>query len=208
MSITVANLVPPRVYAARRTLHQQQAIAYRRARSMHLGEHVLLQFEDERTVRYQIQEMLRAEGIDDIAGMQEQIDSYAALLPSGYNWKATLMLQIPDGQLRAAMRPRLHDIGRRVYLELAGGVRIAAIANEDLPAHDQRPSAVHFLRFEFSAANRAAIHAGDDILLGCEHPDLHLRVPMPAVLRAQLAVDLDEPAAAACVVQAVAACGL
>lgn len=110
MAITLSSLLTKPAYALYRHVHRADMIAYRQTRSLQFGPHAMLYFEDERTVRYQIQEMLRAEGIEDEAGRREQIDLYKPLLPNGRNWKATLMWQIPEPSLRRNLLPQLARI--------------------------------------------------------------------------------------------------
>jgi len=191
-------------YARHRRQHLHGAIAYRRSRSLRLGEHLLLQFEDQHTIRHQIQEILRAEGVEDEAGVREQIDTYARLLPDARNLKLCLMVQIPDAAERRRLLPRLAWIGDHIYLELDGLPRVRAIANEDLHPADRRLSAVHFLRIELDERAAHALREGRPFALGCDHPEYAKQIPVPADLRARLSGDLHEAAtrhAASCALQ-------
>lgn len=191
MSIALPSLMSNQAYAACRREHHGRLIAYRQARSMLVGEHAVLQFEDEQTIRYQLQEMLRVERIEDETEIREQIDTYTALLPNGENWKATLMFQIPDAGLRAALLSRLNEITRRFYIKVQGHVPIHATANEDLDPADHRPLAVHFLRFDLPLPVRRAALGGSAVLVGCDHPDYQTCTVMRAELRDLLAADLS-----------------
>src|SRR5690606_24232348 len=125
-------------------------IAHRRLRSVHLGEHMTLQFEDEQTVRIQIQEMLRIEKIFEEAGIQGEIDAYLPLVPDGSNWKATVLIEYPDPNERKRELARLIGVEDRLFVEVEGHPRAYAIADEDLDReNDEKTSAVHFVRFEF-----------------------------------------------------------
>ena len=133
-----------------------QHIAHRRLRSVRLGEHLNLQFEDEQTVRIQIQEMLRIEKIFEEEGIQDEIDAYAPLVPDGSNWKATVLIEYPDPNERQRELARLIGIEDRLFVEVEGYPRVYAIADEDLDReNDEKTSAVHFVRFEFGEAMRA-----------------------------------------------------
>ena len=79
MTITRDSLLTLEAYARIRKTSRPEVIAHRRLRSVQLGEHMTLQFEDEQTIRRQIQEMLHIEKIFDEAGIQGEIDAYAAL---------------------------------------------------------------------------------------------------------------------------------
>lgn len=198
------NILVGEAYARYRRQHLHGAIAYRRSRSLRLGEHVLLQFEDRHTIRHQIQEILRAEGVEDEAGVREQIETYTRLLPDARNLKLCLMVQIPDAAQRRRLLPRLAWIGHHIYLELDGLPRVRAFANEDLHPADRRLSAVHFLRIALDERVAHALREGRPFALGCDHPEYLEWMPAPAELRDRLRGDLLEAAsrhAASCGVQ-------
>ncbi len=167
-TITRASLLTLEAYAKIRSSSKPAAIAHRRQRSVALGEHITLQFEDEQTIRRQIQEMLHIEKIFDEDGIQSEIDAYAALVPDGSNWKATLLIEYPDVHERKRELARLIDVEDRMFVEVEGHARVYALADEDLDrSTDEKTSAVHFLRFEFSpiAARRdPRRRAGEDRL--------------------------------------------
>jgi hypothetical protein len=166
-------------------------IAHRRLRTVHLGEHLSIQFEDETTIRRQIQEMLHIEKIFDEAGIQGEIDAYAALVPDGTNWKATLLIEYPDPNERKRELGRLIGVEDRVYVEVEGHARSYAIADEDLDReNDEKTSAVHFLRFEFGKPSRDALRAGAHAKLGCDHTNYPAHVAIAAETLASLAGDL------------------
>jgi hypothetical protein len=100
-AITRDNLMTLEAYSRIRKDWKPKIIAHRRLRSVALGEHVTVQFEDEQTVRYQIQEMLRIEKIFDEDGIQSEIDAYGPLVPDGSNWKATMLIEYPDEHERS-----------------------------------------------------------------------------------------------------------
>jgi len=189
--ITADSLMSLETWAKRRKADQARFIAHRRLRSVALGEHMHLQFEDETTIRYQIQEMLRIEKIFEEEGIQAEIDAYAPLVPDGRNWKATLLLAYPDVFERKRELARLIGVEDRVFVEVEGQARVYAIADEDLDREtDEKTSAVHFLRFEFSAAQAAALRAGAAVKLGCDHPHYPSHCTLPADTLASLAGDL------------------
>ncbi len=189
--ITRANLMTLEAYAKIRQSSKPGAIAHRRLRSVHLGENLNLQFEDEHTVRRQIQEMLHIEKIFDEDGIQSEIDAYAALVPDGNNWKATMLIEYPDANERKRELARLIGVEDRMFVEVEGHPRIYAIADEDLDReNDEKTSAVHFVRFEFNAAQRQAVRAGAGVKLGCDHTHYPAHAPIAAETLASLAGDL------------------
>ena len=190
-TITQDSLLARQAYAKIRKSGKPAAIARRRLRSVHLGEHNTLLFEDEATIRRQIQEMLHIEKIFDADGNQLEIDAYAALVPDGGNWKATMLIEYLDQQERKRELARLIGVEDRMFVEVEGHARICAIADEDFYLeNDEKTSAVHFVRFEFTLAARQAVRAGAAVKLGCDHANYPAHMQIPAKALASLAGDL------------------
>jgi hypothetical protein len=191
MTITRDSLLTLEAYASQRKSAKPQIIAHRRLRTVQLGEHISLQFEDEQTIRRQIQEMLHIEKIFDEAGIQGEIDAYAALVPDGSNWKATMLIEYPDPHERKRELARLIGVEDRLFIEVEGHGRAYAIADEDLDReNDEKTSAVHFVRFELPRAAREAIRAGAQVKLGCDHTNYPSHTLIPPDTLASLAGDL------------------
>ena len=191
MPITPDNLMTLEAYAKHRKANKPQIIAHRRLRSVQLGEHLNLQFEDERTIRYQIQEMLRIEKIFEEEGIRSEIEAYAPLVPDGSNWKATVLIEFPDPNERKRELARLIGVEDRLFIEVEGHPRVYAIADEDLDRENaEKTSAVHFARFEFTPAMRQAVRAGAAVRLGCDHRNYPAHVNIPPETLASLAGDL------------------
>jgi hypothetical protein len=190
-NITPDSLMSLEVYSKFRKTHKAEVLAHRKLRSVHLGEHITLQFESETTIRYQIQEMLRIEKIFEEEGIQQEIDAYAPLMPDGSNWKATMLIEYPDVNERKRELARLIGVEDRMFIEVEGHARVYAIADEDLDReNDEKTSAVHFVRFEFPAATKAAIQAGAAVKLGCDHTNYPAHTQISAEALASLAGDL------------------
>ena len=189
--ITADNLMSLETYTKWRKIHKPEVLAHRKLRSVHLGENVHVQFESETTIRYQIQEMLRIEKVFEEEGIQQEIDAYAPLMPDGSNWKGTMMLEYTDINERKRELARLIGIEDRMFIEVEGHPRVYAIADEDLDReNDEKTSAVHFVRFEFNAATKAAIQAGAAVKIGCDHTNYPAHMELPADTLASLAGDL------------------
>jgi hypothetical protein len=189
--ITPDSLMSLEAYSKWRKEHKGEVIAHRQLRSVHLGEHINLQFESEMTMRYQIQEMLRIEKIFEEEGIQQEIEAYAPLVPDGSNWKATLLIEYPDINERKRELARLIGVEDRMFVEVEGYARVYAIADEDLEReNEEKTSAVHFVRFEFTPAMRAAIKAGASVKLGCDHTNYPAHVSIAPETLASLAGDL------------------
>ena len=159
---------------------------------MHLGPHVTLLFEDEITVRYQIQEMLRIERTFEPEGIQEELDAYNPLIPDGRNFKATMLIEYPDEAVRAAQLRVLKGIERATWVRVDGHAKVFAIADEDLARENEtKTSAVHFLRFELDAAMARALKSGAALGMGIDHADYTVALDEVAPeTQAALAADL------------------
>jgi Protein of unknown function (DUF3501) len=191
MTINRESLLSLEAYAKIRTSSKPEMIAHRKLRTVHLAEHVSVQFEDERTIRRQIQEMLHIEKIFDEEGIQGEIDAYAALVPDGGNWKATMLIEYPDVAERKRELARLIGIEDRMFVEVEGHGRVYAIADEDLDREtDEKTSAVHFIRFELSKPMREAVRAGAAVKLGCDHSNYPAHLTIAPETLASLAGDL------------------
>jgi hypothetical protein len=191
MTITPDSLMTLEAYAKFRKTEKAAIVTHRRSRSVRLGEHLNLQFEDERTIRYQIQEMLRIEKIFEEEGILSEIEAYAPLVPDGSNWKATLLIEYPDPNERKRELARLIGVEDRCFVEVEGHSRVYAIADEDLDReNDEKTSAVHFLRFELSPTMRGAVRAGAAVKLGCDHTHYPAHVQVAPETLASLASDL------------------
>ena len=191
MSISRDKLLSLEAYAKVRVSGRPAFIAHRKLRSVQLGEHLNLQFEDEQTVLRQIHEMLHIEKIFDEAGIESEIEAYAPLVPDGSNWKATLLIEYPDPNERKRELGRLIGVEDRVFVEVEGHARSYAVADEDLDREtEEKTSAVHFLRFEFDKPTRDALRAGAGARLGCDHTHYPAHVTIAPETLASLAGDL------------------
>ena len=190
-AITRDSLLTLEAYSKIRKTSRAGAIAHRKLRSVQLGEHITLQFEDEQTIRRQIQEMLHIEKIFDEEGIQSEIEAYGPLVPDGTNWKATMLIEYPDPHERKRELARLIGVEDRMFIEVEGHGRVYAIADEDLDReNDEKSSSVHFVRFEFGQSAREAIRAGALVKLGCDHTNYPAHVTIAADTLASLAGDL------------------
>ena len=190
-NITPESLMSLEQYHKWRKTHKAELLAHRKLRSLHLGEHITLQFESEMTIRYQIQEMLRIEKIFDEEGIAQEIEVYSALVPSGSNWKATMLIEYPDVNERKRELARLVGVEHKMFVEVEGHARVYAIADEDLDrSTDEKTSAVHFMRFELSSAMKASLKAGAAAKLGCDHTNYPAHMNVPEEALTSLASDL------------------
>jgi len=187
-----ASLLSLEAYARQRSDFRARVMAHKKNRRVELGAHVVLAFEDELTIRYQIQEMLRIERVFEEDGIQGELEAYNPLVPDGRNFKATMMIEYPDPAERKRMLARLKGVEDRVWIRVAGGERVYAVADEDLEReNEEKTSAVHFLRFELSEAMAQALKRGADLALGVDHPEYRAEIPaLAGNVRDALGADL------------------
>jgi hypothetical protein len=190
--ITRESLMTLETYAKERPHFRARVLEHKRARTVHLGEHVTLVFEDELTLRYQIQEMLRIEKTFEEAGIQDELDAYNPLVPDGGNFKASMLIEYEDVEERRVALSRLRGVEDRVWVQVAGFARVYAIADEDLErATDEKTSAVHFLRFELDKPMASALKNGAALGVGVDHPAYSAESPAVGdATRKALAEDL------------------
>jgi hypothetical protein len=165
------SLMTLEAYARARKEFRTKVMAHKKNRKVYLGNHVTLMFEDELTMRYQIQEMLHAEKIFEENGIQDELDAYNPLIPDGGNLKATMLIEYPDVEQRRQMLTKLKGVEKRVWVQAAGCSRDYAIADEDMEREDdEKTSAVHFLRFELTPEMIRSLKHGAALVMGIDHP--------------------------------------
>jgi hypothetical protein len=191
--LSVNELFSLERYARERPAFRSRVLEHKRARQLAVGPNVTWLFEDRLTIQYQVQEMLRAERIFEPEGIEEELQSYNPLIPDGSNWKATLLIEFTDESERRRQLTQLKGIEDRCWVQVAGQERVFAIADEDLEReNEEKTSAVHFLRFELSAAMICALRGGAQLAAGIDHERYrHTLQPVPAASRASLLGDFS-----------------
>ena len=186
------SLMTLEAYARERSAFRARVLAHKKPRTVHLGDHVTLTFEDELTIRYQIQEMLRIEKIFEEAGIRDELAAYDPLVPDGTNLKATMLIEYEDVEERRRALEGLRGVEDRLWLRVERFDPVFAIADEDLDReNEQKTSAVHFLRFELTPPMIAGAKGGAALALGVDHPAYRASVdPLPAATRDALVRDL------------------
>ena len=186
------SLMTLEAYAKARHDFRARVLVHKKARTVHLGDHITLIFEDELTLRYQIQEMLRIEKAFEEAAIEDELAAYNPLVPDGSNFKATMLIEYEDVEERRVALMRLKGVEDCVWVAVDGCARVLAIADEDLPrSNEVKTSAVHFLRFELSPDMVAAMKRGAALAVGVDHPACTVQIPkVDAATRDALAADL------------------
>ncbi|MGB7182487.1 MAG: DUF3501 family protein [Burkholderiaceae bacterium] len=190
--ITRESLWTLEAYAKERPAFREKVLAHKKDRNVDIGQHVRLIFEDELTVRYQVQEMLRIEKTFEEAGIMEELSAYNPLIPTGREFKATMMIEYPDPAQRKIELARLKGIEDKVYVQAEGADRVYAIADEDMDrSNDEKTSAVHFLRFTLTDDMAAALKYGVSLTIGIDHENYRATIsPVSDATRQSLIGDL------------------
>jgi hypothetical protein len=186
-----ADLLSLERYSRERNDFRARVIAHKKNRQLGVGPNTMWLFEDRLTVQYQVQEMLRTERIFEAEGIAEELSAYNPLIPDGRNWKATLLIEFPDPEIRKVELERLRGVEDRCWVQVAGHERVYAIADEDLERENEvKTSAVHFLRFELTDAMAASLKGGAALGAGVDHPNYTHVTATPVNVRDALVADL------------------
>ncbi|HUX90023.1 MAG TPA: DUF3501 family protein [Gallionellaceae bacterium] len=179
-------------YASIKTDFRAKVMAHKKHRRVPVGDHATLYFEDALTMQYQVQEMLRLERIFEPEAIQEELDVYNPLIPSGHNWKSTFMVEYDDVEERKKALARLIGIENTVWVQVGNFDKVFAIANEDLSRSEpDKTSAVHFMRFELTQEMVAAAKKGAAIKAGIDHPEYRTETVLTDDKRNSLVTDLQ-----------------
>jgi len=189
-ALSRTDLLSLEAYAQQRDMFRARAIAHKKQRTVHLGEHLTLIFEDRLSIQYQVQEMLRIERIFEAAGIQDELDAYNPLIPSGSNLKATMLIEYADAEQRRRELVRLRGIEHTITLRVQGHATVTAIADEDMErSNDEKTAAVHFLRFELDPTMIADWRAGATITLSSTLPAMPVETSLSPGQQHALAAD-------------------
>lgn len=180
-------------YAQIRSDYRATIMAHKKNRALAIGPNATLYFEDQQTMQYQIQEMLRIEKIFEQDGIRDELNAYNPLIPDGDNWKATFMIEYDDVEERQIMLTKLIGIEKVTWIQVEGFEKITPIANEDLDREtEEKTSSVHFLRFQLSEDMVDAAKDGKPISAGIDHEHYrHELSPISENIRSSLTDDLD-----------------
>ncbi len=190
--LTREDLLSLEDYHQQRPEIRTNTMAHKKSRNLSVGPNVMLYFDDAITLQYQIQEILRAEKVFDTEGIKDELDTYNAMMPTGTNFKATMMIEYVDVAERVAALQQLIGIDRKTWVQVDGFDKVFAISNEDLEREtEDKTSAVHFMRFELTADMIAAVKNGSDVSVGIDHENYtHSVSPVPDNYRQAMVNDL------------------
>ncbi len=195
MALSRQDLWSLEQYAEKRAEFRSKVLEHKKNRYVNLTPNARLIFEDELTLRYQIQEMLRIEKVFEADGIQDELDAYNPLIPDGDNWKCTFMLEFDDVPERRVKLAGLIGVERQVWMQVEGHDKVFAIADEDLEReNDEKTSSVHFMRFQLTPNMIIDAVGGAKIIAGCDHQNMHINgLELNENVRNALANDLEKP---------------
>jgi hypothetical protein len=177
-------------YSEKRAEFRARVLEHKKPRRVDIGPNFTLYFEDRLTIQYQVQEMLRIEKIFEADGIEEELGAYNPLIPDGSNLKCTAMLEFGDVALRKKRLAELVGMEHTVWARVDGHDKVFAISNEDLErSTDEKTSAVHFMRFEFSQEMMQELLGGADLEFGCDHENYRHSVKVSEETLQALAAD-------------------
>lgn len=190
--LTHADLWKLEDYARERPAFRARVLAHKKHRTVHLGAHLSLIFEDRLTVQYQVQEMLRIERLFEAEAIAEELGAYNPLIPDGGNLKSTMLIEYDDVEQRRRELERLRGVEDRVFVRVGAAAPVYAIADEDLErSNESKTSAVHFLRFELASAQIEELKHGAELTFGVDHPHYAQTATVGGDARAALLADFD-----------------
>lgn len=170
-------------YAASRDEIRPRILEAKRKRRVHVGGVLTFLFENASTIRYQIQEMLRAERIEDEAAVRHELDTYNELIGGKGELGVTLLIEIADPAERDRKLREWLDLPRHLYARLENGEKVRPIADARQVGSD-RLSSVQYLKLDVKGAV--------PIAMGCDHPALAAETPLAPEQREALREDLAQ----------------
>lgn len=192
--LTHSDLHSLEEYSQIRNDFKRTAVNHRKHRQVQLGNHMTLHFEDRVTVKYQIQEMLLIEKTFTSEGIQDELDAYNPLIPTGTNLKATLTIEYSDPEIRATKLEELHRVEDKIYVKVEGHQPVYAIADEDMDrSNDTKTAAVHFLRFELTPEMIKDMYdLSNAFTVGVDHPAYNEYTRVNTLTKEMLVKDFNE----------------
>lgn len=189
--LTRADILPYEVYAADRREHRRRVSELKKQRRVEVGPYITFYFECYETMWQQVHEMLYIEKGGE-AQIADELAAYNPLIPQGDELSATVMIEVDDPVRRAGVLGRLGGIETHMYLSF-DGEKIQGLPDptRENTSPDGKASAVQFMRFPFTAAQKAKFKtAGTQVIVGIDHPNYGHMAVMSETVRGALAGDL------------------
>lgn len=188
--LTIDDIQDLRAYERERPELRREIIAMKKRRRIALGDLASVVFENTETMRWQIQEMARAERMLRDEQIQQEVDVYNELIPGPGELSATLFIELDTEEKLREWLPKLVGIHSALALVLADGSTVAGAADdEERLTRDDVTPAVHFLKFRFTPEQVETFRSGA-VRLVVHHPDYTVDVTLPETTHAELTADL------------------
>src|SRR5688572_4419387 len=174
------EIVDYQTYSDARERGRLAVMEVKRVRRVHVGGALIFLFENADTVRYQIQEMMRVERIVREADIQQEIDTYNALLGDAGELGCCLLVEIDD---RAEREQSLRDwraLPEHLYVRCQDGTLVRA-RYDRAQVEEDRISSVQYLKFN--------VGQGVPVAVGCDLPGIEAETVLSDEQRAALTAD-------------------
>lgn len=189
--LTVDDIKDHRAYEAERDEFRRHIIALKKRRRIPLGDLLTIVFENTDTMRFQVQEMARAERMLTDEQIAHEVTTYNELIPDAGQLSATLLVELTTDEALREWLPKLVGIQRHLNFHLGDGSVITGYdPDEDrLTREEEMTTTVHYIKFEFTA-EQAAVLRDQAARLAVDHPDYTVTLELNGDQRAELAADL------------------
>jgi hypothetical protein len=192
--LTIEDISDLRAYERERAAFRADVIVHKKRRRVPLGDVITLLFENSKTIRFQIQEMARAEKLISDAAITTELRVYNPLIPEPGQLCATLFIELTSNDAMRHWLPRLVGIERSLSLRLADGRVVPAVVDEDHAkqlTREEVTASVHYVRWDLSPEQVEAFAAGPATLVSC-HPEYRVETPLGEATHAELVADLRQ----------------
>ena len=179
-------------YEKQRVSYRKELIEYKKNRKFKLGPNILITFENSKTMKFQIQEMMRAERMVHDRQIEEELNVYNPLIPKGDELSATLFIEITDPE---KIRPILDSFiglteGVNVYFEI-NGEKVSAQFEEGREKEDNI-SSVHYIRFRFKPEQKVNFSNESNALsINIKYKDYQHSINLNQAMRESLSSDFS-----------------
>jgi hypothetical protein len=195
-TLTLDDISDLRAYEREREEFRARVIALKKRRRVALGDFITIVFENTDTMRFQVQEMARAERMLTDDAIATEVSTYNDLIPDPGELSGTLFLELTDDAALREWLPKLRDVEFHVHFDLgpqdASVSRVTSIPrDEERLTRDDITSSVHYLRFPFDAEQRDLLRNGPARLV-VDHPEYQVEVELTDAQRAELAGDFSD----------------